>query len=162
MDEQWREYQGDYEVSNKGRVRRATDSNNRIKRGYLMMPTDKSGTRTPFYHFYHGTRRVGMSVLKLMNEVWPGVEIRPDRKWSLWVRETNQQANRTIISKKRSGKKKESTSKPRGNVHECAGGCGRMITNYRCDNCWREIRAGYGDWVPAPEGYRVARGIGVF
>lgn len=152
-NEEWRTYCHIYEVSNLGRVRRAM--NQARLPGYLIALV--GGKSTFYYHLYTPAGRKGWPVQEIMGEVWPELGFKPDPAWRAWLKEANSRDNKKIFKKNAKRKQPASTRpdnrKLSGNLRPCAGGCGRMITNYRCSACWDLIRRRQDEYCPSPAGY---------
>lgn len=154
MDEIWRLCSPSYELSNKGRLRRATDSQSHIKKGYLLTPT-KGRSRTCSYHMAENGTRHPINVVRLMKEFWPEIEFNPDDTWLSNVNAANRMENDARKPPgARRGKKAVRQGRAPDTRTPCAGGCGRMITDYRCEACWQKLRGNDQESHP-PAGYNV-------
>ncbi len=159
-NEKWRSYSEIYDISNMGRIRKKDRVSKSAPSGYLMTPTTRTETN-PFYWLIKSRGRKAVYAVQAMKEVWPEVEFQPDTRWINSVRKQNAIDNEKLLGSGKNIKtgnpvkfKEKDTAKIPGRLRQCAGGCGRMITNYRCEACWREIRRENGEYSYPPPGYR--------
>lgn len=137
----WKPINPDYEVSNRGLVRRQTDTRP-YAAGFLIKPHIRSGSVKNYYYLYLDGSRKSITVFKLMEQYWPNVTF-SFRHWVSLVLCIND------YNKKFKNKPRQKPDKARlfgPNVRQCPGvpwlgiKCGRKITNMRCARCWQAIR----------------------
>lgn len=163
MDEQWRAYDRLYDLSSRGRLRKKLDS--RSRPGHILTP---GGRHVFFYYIYSGTHRATIHVARMMQQVWPEIPFTPDSKWREWVSLENVKdgmppsRSATPATPRKKGARPDKAVTGKNHLRKCAGGCGRKIVNYKCESCWQKDRDEYGEFYPAPVGYKIHLGLIVY
>jgi len=140
---QWRQIDKQYEISNRGYLRRRQTFRN-LKKGYLIKPRQERGCKVAYYNMFQAGKKYLRPVHKMMKRYWPEVEFEFNdhvyRRMLAYIEEQNVK----YVMPTRVKRAYEPTV--RSGQTKCKGipwmgiECNRKTTNYRCEVCWAAIR----------------------